>query len=204
VSGYGFLTFCAVYALAVASPGPGVAAIIARSLSRGISGAPAFIAGCAVGDLLWFTAAATGLAALAQTAYTVFLVVKYAGAAYLLFLAYKIWSAPVQPVDDAKVDASQSSFKLFLGSLSLTLGNPKVMVFFLALLPTVINLQTLTVPAYLELAAAIVVILPTVLGGYALLASRARRFFRSERSVKALNRSTSAVMASAAVIVASK
>jgi threonine/homoserine/homoserine lactone efflux protein len=78
------------------------------------------------------------------------------------------------------------------------------MVFFLALLPTVINLQTLTLPAFVELAAAIAVILPTVLGSYALLASRARRFFRSERRIKALNRSTSAVMASAAVIVVSK
>ena len=50
----GLLTFCAVYALAVATPGPGVAAIIARSLAHGLKGAPAFIAGFVVGDLVWF------------------------------------------------------------------------------------------------------------------------------------------------------
>ena len=204
MSAYGFLTFCAVYVLAVASPGPGVAAVVARSLTRGMNGAPAFISGFIVGDLIWFTAAATGLAALAQTAYTVFLVVKYAGAAYLLFLAYKLWTAPVQPVNDAPVEASQTPFKLFLGGLSLTLGNPKAIVFFLALLPTVINLATLTVAAFVEIACAIAVLMPIVLGGYALLASRARRFFRNERSMKALNRSTGAVMASAAVVVASR
>ena len=204
MSAYGFLTFCAVYALAVASPGPGVAAVVARALARGLNGAPAFISGILVGDLVWFTAAATGLAALAQTAYTVFLVVKYAGAAYLLFLAFKLWTAPARPGSDAPVAASQAPFKLFLGGLSLTLGNPKTIVFFLALLPTVINLQTLTAAAFAEIACAIAVLLPLVLGGYALLASRARQFFRNERSMKALNRGTGAVMASAAVMVASR
>ena len=204
LSVYGLLTFCAVYFLAVASPGPGVAAIVARSLARGLHGAPAFIAGFLVGDLIWFTAAVTGLAALAKTAYTVFVIVKYAGAAYLLYLAYKLWTAPARPLDETAVDASQTSLKLFLGSLSLTLGNPKTMVFFLALLPTVIKLETLTVPAFLEIVAVIVLLLPVILGGYALLASRARRFFRSPRSLKAMNRGTGAVMAGAAVVVATR
>ena len=51
---YGLLTFCAVYALAVAAPGPGVAAVIARGLAHGLKGTPAFIAGFMVGDLAWF------------------------------------------------------------------------------------------------------------------------------------------------------
>ena len=84
---YGLAVFSIVYALAVASPGPGVAAIVARSLVRGTRGAPAFIAGFVIGDLVWFTIAVTGLAALAQTASAVFAAIKYAGAAYLLYLA---------------------------------------------------------------------------------------------------------------------
>jgi threonine/homoserine/homoserine lactone efflux protein len=84
---YGLLIFVAVYALAVATPGPGVAAIIARSLARGLKGAPAFIAGFLIGDLIWFTAAALGLSAIAQTGFAIFAVIKYAGAAYLLSLA---------------------------------------------------------------------------------------------------------------------
>src|SRR5438128_7064305 len=54
---YGMLTFCAVYALAVAAPGPGVAAVIARGLAHGLKGTPAFIAGFMVGDLVWFAIA---------------------------------------------------------------------------------------------------------------------------------------------------
>ena len=62
MSAYGLLIFALVYALAVATPGPGIAAVIARGLGRGTHGAPAFIAGFLVGDLIWFTLAALGLA----------------------------------------------------------------------------------------------------------------------------------------------
>jgi hypothetical protein len=75
---YGLSVFALVYTLAVAAPGPGVAAIVARALSRDSYGTPAFIAGFLVGDLIWFTFAATGLAMLAQAAYAVFVVVKFA------------------------------------------------------------------------------------------------------------------------------
>jgi len=70
---YGLSVFSLAYILAVAIPGPGIAAIIARSLGHGLRGAPAFIGGFLVGDLIWFTCAATGLAMLAQSAYSVFL-----------------------------------------------------------------------------------------------------------------------------------
>src|SRR5579859_1995346 len=77
---HGLALFCLVYLLATASPGPGIAAVLARVLSRGAGGMGYFIAGFVVGDLVWFTFAATGMAALAQTAHGVFVAVKYVGA----------------------------------------------------------------------------------------------------------------------------
>ena len=203
----GLLIFTGVYFLAVALPGPGVAAVIARSLSRGTHGAVAFIAGFLIGDLVWFTFAATGLAALAKTAYAVFVVVKYAGVAYLLYLAYRLWTAPVAAAGDTDgeaKDAGQSPWRLFLGTLALTMGNPKTMIFFLALLPTVVKLETLSVAGFLEIAATICIVLPLVLGGYSLAAAHARRMFRSPRAVRNLNRGTGAAMACAAVLVATR
>ena len=204
---YGLLVFAAVYLLAVASPGPGVAAVIARSLARGTRGAPAFIAGFLVGDLIWFTFAATGLAALAQTAETLFIVVKYAGAAYLLYLAYKLWTAPVATGDsaaEAALDRGQKPLQLFLGSLTLTLANPKTIIFFMALLPTVVQLEQLTLVGFLEIVLAIVIVLPFTLGAYVVLADRARRMFKSATAVRRINRGTGAAMACAAVAVATR
>jgi threonine/homoserine/homoserine lactone efflux protein len=206
---YGLAGFALVYGLAVASPGPGVAAIVARSLSRGTRGAPAFIAGFLIGDLTWLTVAATGLAALAQTAYAVFVAVKYAGVAYLLYLSYRMWKSAAKPIEtnDAAApaeDTSQRPLRLFLASLALTMGNPKTMVFFLALLPTVVKLETLTVSGFFEIAAVICVVLPAVLGGYAYAAARAGKLLKSPRAIRIVNRGSATAMASAAVVIAAK
>ena len=200
----GLLLFCAAYAVATASPGPGIAAVLARVLGRGLRGVPAFLAGFVVGDLVWFTVAATGLAVLAQTFAALFMAIKYAGAAYLLYLAWKLWTAPAQQTEVAADRRTDSPWRLFLGGLSVTLGNPKVIVFFLALLPTVIDLENLSVAGFVEIALLIVVILSCVLTAYALAAAGARRLFTSPRSIRVINRGTGTVMAGAAVAIAAR
>lgn len=201
---YGLITFCAVYALAVATPGPGIAAVIARSLAHGFKGAPAFVAGFVVGDLAWFAVAATGLAAIARTAAGVFVVVKWAGAAYLLCLAWKLWIAPADRVAVVEDDGRQHGWRAFLASLMLTLGNPKAILFFLALLPTVVDLASLNAVRVIEISAAIAIILPAVLFSYVFLAARARRLFTTPRAVRRLNRSSGVAMAGAAVVIATR
>jgi threonine/homoserine/homoserine lactone efflux protein len=200
----GLLTFCAVYALAVATPGPGIAAIIARSLAHGSKGAPAFIAGFVVGDLVWFTIAATGLAALAKTAATLFIAIKWAGVAYLLYLAWKLWTAPAERVEVRDDDGRQHGWRAFVASLMLTLANPKAILFFLALLPTVIDLASMNAVRFLEISAAIAIVLPLVLGSYVFLAARARTMFTTPKSVRRLNRGSGLAMAGAAVVVATR
>jgi threonine/homoserine/homoserine lactone efflux protein len=205
MSWYGLATFCAAYFLAVATPGPGVAAVLAQGLARGSAGAPAFIAGFVVGDLLWFCAAALGLAALAQTAHAAFVMVRYAGALYLLYLAYKFWTAPAKPLEEADAATLEKPpHALFLGGLTLTLSNPKPMLFFLALLPTVVPLESLSAFGHLEIAGAIAVILPLTLGGYVLIATRARRWLRDPRAIRLMNRGSGTMMAAAAVAVATR
>lgn len=201
---YGLSVFALVYVLAIATPGPGVAAIVARSLGHGMRGAPAFIGGFVMGDLIWFTLAATGLAMLAQTAYAAFLVVKYAGAAYLLYLAYRLWTSPAKPLDASQSDDRERSVQLFMGSLALTLGNPKTMIFFLAVLPTVVELKSLSVMGFFEIVVLILLCVPLVLGGYALGASRARQLFRKPETVRLIQRGTGVAMATAAVAVATR
>src|SRR5450631_3853904 len=107
------IVFATAYLAVVLLPGPGVTALIARVLTRGTRGAPAYVAGFAAGSLLWFTVAATGLAALASAFGTLFIVIRYAGAAYLLFLAWMLWAAP--PRSAEAIDASPDGYwRLFL------------------------------------------------------------------------------------------
>jgi threonine/homoserine/homoserine lactone efflux protein len=192
-----------VYALAVATPGPGVASVVARSLARGTQGAPAYIAGFLVGDLIWFTLAVSGLAMLAHTAHALFLAVRYLGAAYLMFLAIRLWRAPAQTFRGTQ-PPPERALQPFFGALALTLGNPKTMVFFLAVLPTVVELGHLTPAGFTAITLVIVCVLPAVLGGYTVFAARARARLTRAATVRWLQRGTGVVMAGAAVAVATR
>ncbi|KQP28897.1 LysE family translocator [Methylobacterium sp. Leaf100] len=197
------LLFAGIYAVAVASPGPGIAALVARVLARGPVGIGAFIAGFVVGDLVWFGVAAAGMALLARSLAVAFVVLKYAGAVYLAVLAWKAWTAPLEPIETERVDAD-GRIRLFFCGLVLTLGNPKVILFFLALLPGVVDLDRLTLLGFAEIGATIVVVLSAVLCAYAGAADRARRVFTSIRARRAIDRSAGTVMAGAAVAIATR
>jgi threonine/homoserine/homoserine lactone efflux protein len=200
----GLVVFASALFIAAASPGPGIAAIVARVLGRGTSGAAAFTAGVAIGDVVWLTIAVLGLAAIAQSFHGVFLAIKYAGAAYLLYLAWKLWTAPVAAAAMAADASRESPLRLFLAGLAVTMGNPKVMVFYLALLPVLVDLAAITVLGYAELVAVTLAVLATVFTFYVVLAARARRLFASPRALKAVNRGTGALMAGAAAAIATR
>jgi threonine/homoserine/homoserine lactone efflux protein len=196
------LVFAGIYALAVMMPGPGVAAVVTRALTTGARRTGPFIWGMVLGDLVWFAFAAFGLAALAQTLHGLFVPVKYVGVAYLLFIAWKLWTAaPAEPAFEGERQ-SKAGLKLMVAGLSLTLGNPKTMMFFLAILPHVLDLNALSVKAFIELAAGMMMILSATMWSYALLASRARRMIKDARKMRTVNRGSALVMAGAAGVVA--
>jgi threonine/homoserine/homoserine lactone efflux protein len=198
------VVFAGTLAVAAASPGPGVTALVARVIGRGLAGAGPFAAGLIVGDLVWLAVAILGLAVVAQTFHEAFAVIKYAGAAYLVYLAWRMWVAPVA-ARDIEADAHRDGrLRLFLAGLALTLGNPKVVAFYLALLPNLIDLPGVGLFGYVELAGIAVVILTTVFGAYAVAAARARALFRSPRAMRLLNRAGGTMLAGAAVAVATR
>ncbi|WP_029030101.1 LysE family translocator [Salinarimonas rosea] len=198
------LAFAAILFVAAAAPGPGIAAIVARVLGRGTDGAVAFTIGLAIGDVVWLTCAIFGLAALAQSFHGVFVAVKLIGAAYLLYLAWKLWTAPVVAREITAQAPKEGVARLFLAGLAVTLGNPKTMVFYLALLPTVLDVASVTALGYAELVGVTLAVLGVVFAGYIVLAARARRLFTSPRAMRVLNRVTGTVMAGAAVTVATR
>ena len=194
--------FAAVYFAAVATPGPGVAALIARVLGQGLKGVAPFNAGYFVGDMIWLTFAATGLAVIAKTFAGIFVAIKFAGAAYLLVFAWRMATAPAV-VGEAPTRLTRGS-RAFLGSLSLTLGNPKVMIFFLSIMPLVVDVGTLTALALFELAVVCGIVIFSTLALYAFAANRARRLLRSTRAMRFVNRAAGGLMAGVAVAVATR
>ena len=192
--------FAIVFAFAAASPGPAVAAVLARVIAKGSSGMVFFVLGLMLGDLIWLSAAVFGLAALAALFQPLFLVLKYLGAAYLLFLAWKLWHAPAIAASAEPVRGQ--GVRLFGGGLLLAMGNPKTMLFYLALLPTLIDLPSLNAVGFAELAAVVAVVFVAVFTAYVVLAVQARRVFTSPRAIRLVNRTSGVAMAGAAAAVA--
>jgi threonine/homoserine/homoserine lactone efflux protein len=200
----GLLIFTGTLLVAASSPGPGLAALVARVLGRGREGAVAFAAGMGLGDIVWLGAEVLGLSVLAETFHEVFVGIKFVGAAYLLYLAWKLWTAPVAAADERTLPPPDKPRRLFLAGLTLTLGNPKVMAFYLALLPSILDLRTVDTLAFAELALVIGLVLTLVFSAYIVLALRARRFMGSPRRMRLLNRGSGVMLAGAAVAVATR
>jgi len=162
------------------SPGPSVAALVARVISHGFAGVMPFLMAMWIGETLWLVAAVFGLGYVAESFHTVFVVIKYLGVAYLLYLAWRMWTAPTD-VRPGSMPEPGSPVRLFLTGMALTLGNPKIMMFYLALLPTIIDLTRVNALGLAELVAVTVAVMAFVDLAWAFAAARARRLLRSPR-----------------------
>jgi len=199
----GLLIFSLTYFVAVATPGPGIAAVLARALAKGLRGIGPFILGFVIGDLTLYAAAAAGFAALAETYSPLLQAIKWGGALYLIWLSFKLWTEMVLPSVEAASDSpSEKPLSLFLTTYSLTLGNPKPILFFVALLPSIIDLGRLTLGDFLIVGAIIAVIIAATLTTYAIAAFKARQIFVSLTARRLINRLTGTVLAFAAILIA--
>lgn len=200
----GFIAYCGALALAAAIPGPGVTALVARALGSGFRSSLFMSLGLILGDLVYLTAVVLGLALVAQTFGMVFLVVKWLGVAYLGWLAWTFWTSGVT-AENVEARKGKDGFAAsVLAGLTLTLGNPKTMIFYLAVTPTIVDLRTVTVGEYGVLALLTIVTLLVVLVPYLALAAKARWFLRTPRALKALNRTAATFMVGAAAAIAAR
>ena len=116
------------------TPGPGVVYIVARTLAQGRAAGLASVAGVALGNLGNALGAAIGLAALFAVSSLAFAVVKYAGAAYLIYLGLKALRRPKASAEPARFEAPRLG-RIFRDGVLVALLNPKTALFFAAFLP---------------------------------------------------------------------
>lgn len=203
MSASSLVAFAAALIVVAGSPGPSIAALVSRVLHTGVRPVVPFLLAMWLGEVIWLVVAATGLAALAQTFSVVFIIVKWLGVAYLLYLAWQMWNATTDAAGPP-IPASRNQFRMFATGLALTLGNPKIVLFYVAILPTVIDIEHTAWWGWLGVALVLVITLASIDLAWSLAASRARRLLQSDRAIRITNRIGATAMVGAATAVAAR
>lgn len=205
------MTVHGAFALTVATfifaaiPGPGVTAVVAQSMGRGLKHALLWSAGLVMGDAAYLLMALFGMGWVAQQLGGAFVVLKWIGAGYLVYLGLRCLFAkpPVEgQAAEPEPQTAKSLARTFSGGFCVSVSNPKVIAFYCGFLPGFVDLHALT---SLDVALVTAIILPTVYGviaGYAWLAARGRNMARSRRLWKVATRGAGAAMIGAGAAVA--
>lgn len=200
-----YLLFLFMATATVLSPGPGVVMTLTNSLRYGVRGTLGGILGIAFGALVVAAISATSLGVLLATSAIAFTVLKFIGAAYLIYLGVRLWRAP--PFKFTEQSTHEASFgRRFLEGLSLQLTNPKAIFFFLSVFPQFIdntqNYSTQFATLVLTYSSLAVVIHCM----YAFFARSAKGWLTSERGGRTVNKAAGAtfVFFGAALTTASR
>jgi threonine/homoserine/homoserine lactone efflux protein len=204
MSWHDLFAYIVILATATAIPGPDVAALIATSLSSGLGRSMTVLAGIMIGHAVWMILAVAGLAAVAQAMGAAFIVVKIAAVAYLLYLAWQLWNAPVEEDAASGAPALASGRSSIVTGLLISLSNPKALVFFSAIAPTVLPIERLGMADAALLVAINSLVFLVVLGGWAALAAKARGFLRSAARRRGMNRASAVLIAGTGLAIASR
>ncbi len=194
--------FALVFTASAITPGPDTMTIFGRSLSGGRFAAVPFTVGVVLAKLTLMTLVVLGLAALAQSFGGFFTVLKFAGAAYLVWSGIRTWRASREA--EAHSLAPKVSWRDSLTGYALGISNPQAVAFYVALLPTVMNVQALDLTTYLSLCVVLTGVMSLVVVVYALSADRLRYLLRSPRARKVTSRVAGGVMISSGVLVATR
>ncbi|CAI1596667.1 LysE family translocator [Serratia ficaria] len=199
------ISYIAALGLAAAIPGPGMTALVARSVSGGAVTGFTMLSGLILGDLIYLSIAIFGLAVIAHNYTSLFTLINWAASLYLCVLAWQFWRYQPQAI---KIDQKATRSELasaWLSGLTITLGNPKTIAFYLAILPLVISLDNVSLQIWgMMLVPLTVFVLLTVGAVFIFAALKIRHFLTSAKAQRLLFRSAGVIMLLAAVGMAAK
>ena len=186
-------------AIFAAVPGPGVLATIGQAVSRGATPAFSLLTGLIIGDFVYLIAAAFGLGFIAQQYSGIFTAIRFIGAAYLIWLGWKSWR---QAAGVEHLPAKLKHSRTLLGGLVISISNPKVIVFYLAFLPTFIDMETVGAAQVALLGFLNVIVSYLVIGPYIYAARSVAKSFKKSTIQKRFNRVAGGMLVTAGVAVA--
>ncbi len=183
-----WLAFAVASFVIVTIPGPTVLMIVSYALGHGKRAAYAIVAGVALGDFTAMTASMLGLGALLATSAEIFTVVKWIGAAYLIYLGVKLWRAPVSSGAEITAPVEWTRWRVFVNAYVAATLNPKGIVFYVAFFPQFIDTTQSMTGQMAILVPTFVFFGTTNALFYALLASWAKNLIRKPAVQRGVNR----------------
>jgi homoserine/homoserine lactone efflux protein len=202
MSAHTWLAFALVAVLFSLLPGPAVVSVVASAMRGGLRGALAANAGVLVGDAVFVAAAALGVGALLVASQPVFQTVRWLGIAYLAYLGIK--ALLDRGTAFALEPGRGGSGRAFRLGLTTQLANPKIIIFFGALLPQFVDPARPAALQFALLGATFILSDALVFAGYGALAHRARGLLKSPRAQRITSRATGVVMLGAAARLAAE
>lgn len=199
----GLTFFIAIFIFGI-TPGPGIFALLGRSMAFDAKSCIPLALGMAISDIVYLVMACFGLAAVAENWGLAFTVIRLLGAAYLIYLGYKMWTSPVNTQINVSEQKRDHWLGIFLQGALISASNPKVILFYIAFLPTFLDITTLQTS---DIATAAALTLLAVMSGLMMIVygtSRAKQALRSTRAMKRLNRIAGSMMAGAGVFLATR
>ncbi len=196
-----WLGFAAFALLVSAVPGPAVIAVVSSALRGGFRASLAANAGVLVGDAVFVAAAALGLGAVLVASHTVFVAVRWAGIAYLAYLGVR---ALVDRGTAFAAEPAGRARRAFRFGLTTQLANPKIILFFGALLPLFVDPSRPAAPQFVLLGATFIVSDALVFAAYGALAHRARLVLSTPRAARVTSRVTGVAMLGVAARLAAE
>ncbi len=193
-----FMLACWVISI---SPGAGAIASMSSGLNYGFRHGYWNVLGLQLALVVQIAIVAAGVGVLFTTSPWAFLVVKWFGVAYLLYLAYLQWNAPAQSIDIKNDLPNKSRTQLVLYGFLVNMSNPKAIVFLLAVLPQFLDLSKPQWIQYLIMAVTMVSIDLIVMAGYTGLAAKVLRLLKSPKQQKYMNRTFAVLFAAAASLL---
>lgn len=195
-----WLAFTLAAAILLAIPGPTILLVVSYALGHGMRSAGATVAGVALGDFVAMTASLLGLGVLLATSAALFTVLKWIGAAYLVYLGIKLWRAPVG-TGEAALDPI-SHRHMFLHAFAVTALNPKSIIFFVAFLPQFLDASQPLLGQMAIMEVTFLTLATLNAAAYALAATSARRAIRNPSVQRAVNRTGGGLLIGAGVLAA--
>jgi threonine/homoserine/homoserine lactone efflux protein len=176
--------FVAAALVLLLTPGPAVLYVVTRSLDQGRRAGFVSVLGVHAGTLVHAVGAAAGLSAVLATSATAFSVVKYLGAAYLIYLGVRRLLSPVVEPTDVTVAARPRLARAFVDGFVVNVLNPKTALFFLAFLPQFVTVSRGAVPGQIACLGLLFCALGLVTDGlYAMTAGIAAHWLRTRRGI---------------------